>query len=62
MDAAVLPHLETVREPNARKQDVFVADELVTRAKQTGAKVTIVEDRSLLEGVEGVGATLRFRL
>ncbi len=62
VDATVLPHLEPVREPEAREQEVFVADELVTRARQTGAKVTIVEDRGLLEGVEGVGATLRFRL
>jgi peptide chain release factor subunit 1 len=62
VDAAVLPHLEVIRDGDAAEQQVFVADELVTRARQTGAKVTIVEDRTLLEGVAGVGATLRFRL
>jgi peptide subunit release factor 1 (eRF1) len=37
-------------------------DLLVTKAKQTGATVTFVEDRSLLAGVEGVGGFLRWRV
>jgi peptide subunit release factor 1 (eRF1) len=37
-----------------------VPDLLVTKAKQTGATVTFVEDRSLLESIGGVGAFLRF--
>ena len=41
---------------------LIVADELVTRAEQTGARVRFIEDASLLEPVGGVGALLRFRL
>lgn len=40
----------------------MVADELVRRAQQTSARVTFIEDTSLLEGVGGVGATLRYRI
>jgi peptide chain release factor subunit 1 len=40
----------------------MVADELVRLAQQTSARVTFVEDTSLLEGVGGVGATLRYRI
>jgi hypothetical protein len=35
---------------------------LVTRAAQTGATVTFIENPQLLENVEGVGAFLRYRL
>ena len=38
-----------------------LADELVTRARQTSAKIRFVEDVSLLEPVGGVGAFLRFK-
>jgi peptide subunit release factor 1 (eRF1) len=41
---------------------IIVADDLVTRARQTGARVTFIEDPSLLEEVGGVGAILRYRL
>jgi peptide subunit release factor 1 (eRF1) len=41
---------------------VIVADDLVTRAKQTGARVTFIEDPALLEEVGGVGAILRYRI
>jgi peptide subunit release factor 1 (eRF1) len=37
------------------------ADLLVTKAKQTGATVTFVEDAALLESTGGVGAFLRER-
>lgn len=40
---------------------VRLADELVTRAKQTGARVTFIEDPALLEDQGGVAALLRFR-
>jgi peptide chain release factor subunit 1 len=39
-----------------------IVDELVTRARQTSATSTVVEDASLLESVGGVGALLRFRV
>lgn len=36
-------------------------DLLVTKAKQTGASVTFIEDAALLESVDGAGAFLRWR-
>jgi peptide subunit release factor 1 (eRF1) len=39
-----------------------LSDELVTRAQQTGAHITFIEDVSLLAEVGGVGALLRFRI
>ena len=39
-----------------------LADELVTRAQQTGASVRIIEDPALLKDFGGVGALLRFRI
>jgi peptide chain release factor subunit 1 len=41
---------------------LVLADELVTRAEQTGARVRFIEDPALLQAVGGVGALLRFRL
>jgi peptide chain release factor subunit 1 len=41
---------------------VQLADELVTRATQTGAKITFVEDAALLSEYGGVAALLRFRI
>lgn len=38
------------------------ADELIAKARQTAARITIIQDSSLLEAVGGVGALLRFRL
>jgi peptide chain release factor subunit 1 len=43
-------------------QQLAIAEELVTRAEQTGARVRFIEDATLLEPVGGVGALLRFRL
>jgi len=40
---------------------VSLPDLLITKAKQTSATVTFVEDPALLESVEGVGAFLRWR-
>lgn len=39
-----------------------IADELVTKAQQTSARVRIIEDEQLLFEVGGVGAILRFRI
>jgi peptide subunit release factor 1 (eRF1) len=36
-------------------------DLLVTRARQTGATVTFIEDPALLESVGGAGGFLRWR-
>jgi peptide chain release factor subunit 1 len=41
---------------------VMMADELVTRARQTGARIIFIEAAALLGDVGGVGATLRYRL
>jgi peptide chain release factor subunit 1 len=42
--------------------EVIVADELVTRARQSSAQVTFIENAALLADVGGVGARLRYRL
>jgi len=39
-----------------------MADELVTKAQQTSARVRFIEDTSLLADVGGVGALLRFKI
>jgi peptide subunit release factor 1 (eRF1) len=41
---------------------VMIADELVTRARRTRARMRFIEDTSLLADVGGVGALLRYRL
>ena len=41
---------------------VRLADELVTRATQTSAKITFIENGELLAGYGGVAAILRFRI
>ena len=66
-DAALAePAVETVSSggeaPDAAPEVVRLADELVTKAKQTSAKVTFVEDPALLEEFGGVAALLRFRV
>jgi peptide chain release factor subunit 1 len=40
----------------------IIADEFVTKARQTSAKVTFIEDASLLATVGGVGAMLRYKI
>jgi peptide subunit release factor 1 (eRF1) len=59
------PAVETTAAGEAAEADpksVRLADELVTRAKQTAARVTFIEDPSLLEECGGVAALLRFRI
>ena len=46
----------------ADEQRLKLADELVTRAHQTSARIRFIEDENLLAGVGGVGALLRFRI
>jgi peptide subunit release factor 1 (eRF1) len=70
-DVAILSDAE-VAEPVVAGQDgavaniepdsVIVADDLVTRARQTSARITFIEDSTLLEDVGGVGALLRYRI
>jgi peptide subunit release factor 1 (eRF1) len=42
-------------------RQVLLADLLVTKAKQTDARVSFIQDAALLESVDGVGAFLRWR-
>ena len=41
---------------------LVAVDLIVAHARQTGARVTFVEDAALLTNVGGVGALLRYRL
>jgi peptide subunit release factor 1 (eRF1) len=71
--AAAMANDSTLRDPavetaaggeaaQADPQVVRLADELVTRATNTSAKVTIIEDPELLQPHGGVAALLRFRI
>lgn len=70
-DVAILSDAEVV-EPVVGGQDgavaniepdsVIVAADLVARARQTSARITFIEDVSLLEEVGGCGALLRYRI
>jgi peptide subunit release factor 1 (eRF1) len=46
----------------ADEKRLKLADELVTRANQTAARIRFIEDKNLLADVGGVGALLRFRI
>jgi peptide chain release factor subunit 1 len=65
-DAGVAePVIETAAAGEAAQADadtVRLADELVTKARQTAARVTFIENASLLEPYGGVAALLRFRV
>ena len=58
--APEIPDSEGGTESEEPRQ-VFLTDLLVTKAKQTGATVTFIEDAALLKSTEGVGAFLRWR-
>lgn len=49
-------------EPGGTADQRRLADDLVTRARQTGAQVTFMHDAALLADVGGVGALLRYRV
>jgi peptide chain release factor subunit 1 len=51
-----------LRDEDGTPVDKDVPDELVSRARITGARVTFIEDQSLLADVGSVGALLRYRL
>jgi len=53
--------LSTPREQRSRLDERLV-EELVTEARRTGADVRFIEDASLLDQANGVGALLRFRV
>lgn len=52
---------EGVETLDAAKPRVVV-DEIIRRAKETGARINFIEDTSLLNEMGGVGATLRYRI
>jgi len=60
-DAAV-PATAAGEPAQAGAETVRLSDELVTRAQQTGARVSFIEDPALLEPYGGVAATLRYRV
>lgn len=63
--AAAEPLVETVAAGEAAEaapESVRFADELITRATQTSARIRFVEDPSLLADHGGVAALLRFRI
>jgi peptide chain release factor subunit 1 len=47
---------------DAAPEVVRLADELITKAKQTSARITFIEDTELLADYGGVAALLRFRI
>lgn len=62
-DAAPAPFAAGTSAPNAPAAgQLRLADELVTRAHQTGAAVRMIEDPDLLRRHGGVAASLRFRI
>jgi peptide chain release factor subunit 1 len=65
-DSAIAePAVETVaagEAADARPEIVRLADELVTKAMQTSARVTFIEDSQALTEYGGVAALLRFRV
>ncbi len=62
-DAAPGPvKVETSASGDTDERKLKLADELVTRAQQTGASVRFIEDERLLKEFGGVGALLRFRI
>ncbi len=56
---AVIPTAHMI--PGGSPQ-LIAADLLVTRARNTGARVTFIEDAALLADIGGVGALLRYQL
>ena len=66
MDSTIFqPAVEATAGGEAAQADPRVlrlSEELVRRAKQTGAGVTVIEDASLLQEFGGVAGILRFRL
>jgi peptide chain release factor subunit 1 len=53
---------EASDEASDEARKAIIADEFVSKARQTAAKVTFIEDASLLASVGGVGAMLRYKI
>ena len=60
--APLAPNVSVSPSTNNETRPILLADQLVTRAQQTGAHISFIEDATLLADVGGVGATLRYRL
>lgn len=63
VDAILAPEIPDAAGSTATDdpRPVLIADLLVTKAKQTAANVSFIEDAGLLASVDGVGAFLRWR-
>jgi peptide chain release factor subunit 1 len=61
-DALVDQYLFDTPADSDTQSSLMPADLLVTLARQTGARVTFIEDPALLGSVGGVGAMLRYRI
>ncbi|HEY1336786.1 MAG TPA: Vms1/Ankzf1 family peptidyl-tRNA hydrolase [Bryobacteraceae bacterium] len=63
VDAILAPEIPDPAGSTATEEPrpVLLADLLVTKAKQTAARVSFIEDPQLLAGVDGVAAFLRWR-
>jgi peptide subunit release factor 1 (eRF1) len=64
VDALLAPEVpdSTGGTESEEPRQVHLPDLLVTKAKQTDARVSFIQDASLLESVDGVGAFLRWRV
>ncbi|HEX7294110.1 MAG TPA: Vms1/Ankzf1 family peptidyl-tRNA hydrolase [Pyrinomonadaceae bacterium] len=61
-DAGILDEVVTDQSFSSGPPHLLAADLLVTRARNTGAHVTFIEDSALLADIGGVGALLRYQL
>jgi len=61
-ESGVDQHVSDVPPVSNTESSLMPADLLVTLARQTGARVTFIEDTALLSSVGGVGAMLRYRI
>lgn len=63
VDAIVAPEIPDSAGGTASEEprEVLLPDLLVTKARQTAAKITFIQDSAALESVGGVGAFLRWR-
>jgi peptide chain release factor subunit 1 len=59
---SAVPSVAAGEPADVPSETVRLADELITKATQTAAKITFVEDRNLLAAYGGVAAILRFRI
>lgn len=61
-DSGAEQHVSDAPPVSQTESSLAPADLLVTLARQTGARVTFIEDTALLSSVGGVGAMLRYRI